>query len=151
MPRAFEALRVLLALLAFTDNRMGLSAMKFSDIGPNIGPTLHYKDARSRLRECMFLHCMARADIRVRVRPTVIRVRIAETAIRTVIRITAPVHNLALTPFCLPSSLVSSQPPLDIRGGRRMDSAKSIALDSRFHDFKELTGTVIQLQAEHRT
>ena len=37
---------------------------------------------------------MARADIRIRVRPIVIRVRISEAAIRTVIRITAPKNQL---------------------------------------------------------
>lgn len=37
---------------------------------------------------------MARADIRIRVRPIVIRVRISEAAIRTVIRITAPKDQL---------------------------------------------------------
>ena len=49
-------------------------------------------------------HCMARADIRIRVRPGVIRVRIGETAVRTVIRITAPDHNLSSHPL-LPTIL----------------------------------------------
>lgn len=37
---------------------------------------------------------MARADIRIRVRPSVIRVRIRQAAVRTVIRITAPKDKL---------------------------------------------------------
>lgn len=44
-----------------------------------------------------FLHdiiSMARADIRIRVRPSVIRVRIRQARIRTVIRITAPKDQL---------------------------------------------------------
>lgn len=44
-----------------------------------------------------FLHdiiSMARADIRIRVRPSVIRVRIRQARIRTVIRIAAPQDQL---------------------------------------------------------
>ena len=33
---------------------------------------------------------MARADVRPRIRPSVVRVRVNEAAIRTVVRITAP-------------------------------------------------------------
>ena len=51
-------------------------------------------DARSRCKERVHFPCMARADVRVRIRPGVIRVRIAETGIRTVIRIRTPIHQL---------------------------------------------------------
>ena len=54
--------------------------------------------------DVFFYHCMARADIRIRVRPGVIRVRIGETAVRTVIRITAPVDHLSSHPL-LPTIL----------------------------------------------
>lgn len=41
-------------------------------------------------------YSMASRDVRVRVRPVVVRVRISETAIRAVIRITAPQDQLIL-------------------------------------------------------
>ena len=55
-------------------------------------------------------HCMARADIRIRVRPGVIRVRIGETAVRTVVRITAPVDHRShsLLPTILTCQLSAS-------------------------------------------
>ena len=56
---------------------------------------------------------MARADVRVRVRPGVIRVRITDTRIRAVIRVTAPQHQ---PPF-LPSTYWP--PSLDQRGSGR--------------------------------
>lgn len=43
---------------------------------------------------------LARADVRVRVRPGVIRVRISETALRAVIRVAAPKQQLI--PLYLP-------------------------------------------------
>lgn len=46
----------------------------------------------------MFL-CMAGADVRVRVRPGVIRVRIAEAGIRPVIRVTTPEAEGSPFPF----------------------------------------------------
>lgn len=55
---------------------------------------------------------MARADIRVRVRPVVIRVRIGEAAIRTVIRITAPKNQLCFPPPTVHAFQLSSRYPL---------------------------------------
>ena len=45
---------------------------------------------------------MAGTDVRVRVRPGVIRVRIAEAGIRPVISVTTPQAQLPISPFYLP-------------------------------------------------
>lgn len=51
---------------------------------------------------------LARADVRVRVRPSVIRVRISETAMRAVIRVAAPKQQLV--PLYLPVTPVGTRP-----------------------------------------
>lgn len=51
---------------------------------------------------------LARADVRVRNRPSVIRVRISETALRAVIRVAAPKQQLI--PLYLPSAPVGVAP-----------------------------------------
>lgn len=56
---------------------------------------------------------MARADVRVRVRPSVIRVRISETALRAVIRVAAPKQQLI--PFHLPVAPVGFRSALRFR------------------------------------
>lgn len=50
--------------------------------------------AQGTRRISLRLISMARADIRIRVRPSVIRVRIRQTAVRAVVRITAPKDQL---------------------------------------------------------
>ncbi len=52
---------------------------------------------------------MARADVRIRIRESVIRIHVSETALRTVIRITAPQAQL--------SSPSSNRPAHNSQGG----------------------------------
>lgn len=84
--------------------------------------------------DVFFYHCMARADIRIRVRPGVIRVRIGETAVRTVIRITAPVDHLSSHPL-LPTILTCqlSASPLRRVGMQEDGLPKLIHLAWEFH------------------
>lgn len=97
----------------------------------------------------LYFYCMARADIRVRVRPTVIRVRIAETGIRTVFSVSTPktqlsfssAYHLRLSAF--KASLGNS------KEAWKMDYQNLVALDSRSQYFNELSFT--QPQAELRT
>lgn len=86
----------------------------------------------------LYFYCMARADIRVRVRPSVIRVRIAETGIRTVFSVSTPktqlsfssAYHLHLSAF--KASLAYS------KEAWKMDYQNLVALDSRFQYFNEL-------------
>lgn len=148
----------LLALLAFSYYRIGLSATSFFDIGAHIGSYIALHDARSRCRRLLLFNCMARADIRIRVRPGVIRIRIGETAVRTVIRITAPdqhlssqspsTYHLHLSAFN-PLHTIFLMPGKWYREGWKMDYHEQERCSSPY-DFKDLL-LVIQPPAEHRT
>ena len=80
---------------------------------------------------------MARADIRIRVRPIVIRVRISEAAIRTVIRITAPKNQLLFPSANRPrlSAFVPLSVAVKREGGR---DRKSTRLNSSHTDISRM-------------
>ena len=89
---------------------------------------------------CSFL-CMAGADVRVRVRPGVIRVRIAEAGIRPVIRVTTPEAEGSPFPF-LPTGAEPLSRPL--RGPRGAPSDRILSLDYKSRFVKELSSTNVR-------
>lgn len=77
---------------------------------------------------------LARADVRVRVRPSVIRVRISETALRAVIRVAAPKQQLI--PLYLPSAPVGVAPgTLPVHAFRSRSGCSGNRTDLRIFQF----------------